>query len=67
MMYVIYHWQESNFESYKTIGVFSSQETALAAIESLKELPGFKDYPEGFGVDPYHVDQVYWASGFGSE
>jgi hypothetical protein len=27
-------------------------------------LPGFRDYPEGFHIDEYQLDQDQWREGF---
>jgi homoserine kinase type II len=61
-------------EDVKTIGVYSSKQTALDAIHRLKGQPGFKDAPElrdplhedqsdGFYLDEYRVDADHWAEG----
>lgn len=52
-------------ENYKTLGIFSSIEKAEAAIQLLKGKPGFKDYPDGFNIDRYEVDKIFWVDGFG--
>ena len=62
-------------EDVKIIGVYRSLDTALAAIDRVKEKPGFSDYPEivnpksnndfqGFHIDEYVVDQDHWEVGF---
>jgi hypothetical protein len=54
----------SDDEDVKFIGVYSSEASALAAIERLKKQPGFVDYPAGFGIDRYEIDQDQWSEGF---
>ena len=46
------------------IGVYSSDEEAKAAIERMKDKPGFADYPYGFEVCPYSLDRDHWTDGF---
>jgi hypothetical protein len=48
----------------KLLGVYSSQERALARIETAKHKPGFRDYPDGFMVDECVIDRDSWAEGF---
>jgi len=52
-------------EDAKLCGVFSTEDKANAAIARLSILPGFRDYPNGFSVDKYEIDEVCWAEGFG--
>ena len=48
----------------KVIGIYSSEELALAAIERTKALPGFSDEPHGFAIHRYEIDQDHWPRGF---
>jgi hypothetical protein len=45
------------------IGVYSTRANAEAAIERARLLPGFKDYPEFFIIDPYKLNEDHWTSG----
>ncbi len=61
---------DHHFE-YKQIGIFSSEENAQAAIQFIKNKPGFCDYPAGFTIkrrlyckNPHLLNKVYWADGF---
>jgi len=51
-------------EDVKIIGIYSSPESAEAAIERLRTQPGFRDHPNGFAIDPYPLDRDHWADGF---
>ena len=51
-------------EDEKLIGVYSSEANAKAAIERLKSMPGFRDYPEGFQIFDDVVDRDSWTEGF---
>lgn len=48
----------------KLIGAFSSEAKALAAIESLRQQPGFKAYPDGFVIEASELDTSQWSQGF---
>ena len=66
IVYVLQHLREDELsEDVKFIGVFSSKVKADSAIMELKCQPGFKDYPDGFSVDEYTVDELEWKEGFG--
>lgn len=41
------------------VGVYSSLAMVEAAKGRLRERPGFRDYPDGFRVDCYRVDEDY--------
>ena len=51
-------------EAVKFIGVYSSDAHARAAIERLRVQPGFCDWPDGFHVEPYTLDEDSWTEGF---
>ncbi|MFL6235847.1 MAG: serine kinase [Thermoanaerobaculia bacterium] len=62
-------------ESIKIIGVYSSRNAGLAAIERLKTQPGLSDFPRlidplidedvsGFYIDEYELDQDHWPDGW---
>jgi homoserine kinase type II len=65
-VYVLQHCYElDNTLEVKFIGVYSSDVSAKAAIERLKEVPGFSEHPaECFYIDKYHVDEDNWSEGF---
>ncbi len=46
------------------IGIYASEREALAAVEALKEKPGFSDYPDGFDVIPTKLGLTGWQDGF---
>ena len=66
IVYLLMHeWEsEDGCEHIKLIGVYSTEELAQAAIERLREQPGFKDYPEGFHIGKNKVDRTNWREGF---
>jgi homoserine kinase type II len=48
----------------KLIGVYTDEEEAKRAIGRVKGQPGFRDYPDGFIIDCYELNQDNWADGF---
>ena len=40
----------------KTIGIYSSEENAKAAIDRLRRQPGFSDWPESFFIHTHELD-----------
>lgn len=65
-VFVLHHVHEASNgdEDTKLIGVYSSEAEAKAAIERLKDQPGFRDHLEGFCVTPYELNQDEWREGF---
>ena len=62
-------------EEIKTIGVYSTKDSALSAVARLKDQPGFNDHPlaidpltsastSGFHIDQYAIDQDHWQEGY---
>lgn len=58
------HTFDDDEEDVKLIGVYSTRERAQEAIKRTSKLPGFCDAPEGFSIDPYILDEYYWAEGY---
>ena len=46
------------------IGIYASEADAAAAVEALKDKPGFRDYPEGFDIVPTRLGLTGWQDGF---
>jgi hypothetical protein len=75
-VYVLEHLHVLNGdeEDVKMIGVYRSREAGLAAIERLRNQPGFRDFPkliergnegpDGFYLNGHQLDQDSWAEGF---
>jgi hypothetical protein len=65
-VFVLHHtYGDSESETYKLLGVFSSEAAAQSAIQKYLPLPGFISYPDGFEITPYIVDENHWNEGFG--
>jgi len=61
-----YEREPCRCDEVKLIGVFPSHATALAAVETLSQQPGFREYPNGFHIDRYHLGSTQWQEGFGA-
>lgn len=65
-VYILSHIRnEDELDGYKIIGIFSSEVTARRALSTVKDKPGFRDHPNGFNVDGYELDKIFWGDGFG--
>ena len=56
--------REQEDDTELLIGVYASGQDANAAIERLKNKPGFADFPGGFQISPYEVNEDHWTEGF---
>ena len=69
-VYVLWHVYEltddfGKHDEEKLIGIYSTEEKARNAIQSHKDLEGFKDLPlECFEIHEYEVDRSSWNDGF---
>lgn len=65
-VYVVQHVarEDTLDEDVKFIGVYSSREKAERVVEKFKVKQGFSDFPDGFCIDAYRIDQDHWAEGF---
>ncbi len=71
------HVYDDGSEDIKLLGVYSSHQSALQAVERLRLVAGFRDFPDlvadlgagpaegsGFYLDKYLLDQDSWSEGF---
>ena len=69
------HIKKNACEDVKIIGIYSTREKALSAVEWAKLQPGFCDHPdiidpfmdentEGFYIDKYPLNKDCWVDGF---
>ncbi|WP_199560110.1 DUF7336 domain-containing protein [Sphingomonas psychrotolerans] len=65
-VYLLHHVREDDEyrEDAKLIGVYRSHASAKHAIDRLSSQPGFRDYPAGFEIGKYALDQDHWEEGF---
>jgi hypothetical protein len=68
-LFVVFHEHDTEIisDTSKLIGIYSSREKAMDAVVRYQQKPGFSDYPLGFSIDEYHVDEDYWKEGFITE
>ena len=58
------HEMPGGDEDTKLIGVYASRQLAEAARKRARQLPGFRESPEGFTIDRYELNKDHWAEGF---
>lgn len=65
-VYLLWLVQESvqGEDTELLIGVYRTEEDARAAIERLKNKPGFVRYPDGFQIHDRTVGEDSWIEGF---
>lgn len=69
-VHFLYHIDEKRVDGYhhgKLIGIYSTPEAAQAAIERLRDKPGFKDHPDRWRIHPRTLNRDSWARGFAKE
>jgi homoserine kinase type II len=64
MLYHTYGDEDEQADNRKLIGIFSDSEKARAALERVRDKPGFRDYPNGFEIFEEPVDILGWVDGF---
>ena len=55
---------EKLIDDEKFIGAYRTEEDAVAAIERLRNKPGFRHFPEGFQIVKYELNKDNWTEGF---
>lgn len=55
---------DESADDAKLIGTYTSREAAAAAIERLRNQPGFRDHPQGWDIQQYKLDDDHWEEGF---
>jgi hypothetical protein len=57
--------REEGEDTELLLGAYRTKESAGAAIEIVKDQPGFREYPKGFQVHEYELDKIAsWGEGF---
>jgi hypothetical protein len=51
-------------DEVKFIGVYATHADAEAAVERLRNQPGFRNWPEGSAIDAYDLGADHWVEGF---
>jgi hypothetical protein len=55
---------EDGHEDVKLIGVYTSEELAQAALERVRNQPGFQERPDGFVISEVRLDKDSWLEGY---
>ena len=63
-VYLLLH-VNPNTDHEKLIGVYSTRERASKTKQKYGSLPGFREFPDGYIIDEYRLDEDYWEEGFG--
>ena len=68
-VFVVHHeyLRYDDRDEIKLIGVYSTEAKAKSAIERLRALPGFSEYPDSFSVDCYPIDAEHWIEGLAQQ
>ena len=65
-VFIVHHVIE--LEDYEDevifIGVFTTIEKAQAAIDKIQNEPGFRDFKDGFSLEPHVLNRIGWLEGF---
>jgi hypothetical protein len=56
--------EEDLGDDVKLLGCYSRREIAEARIVRARELPGFRDEPDCFIIDPSVLDRDEWSTGY---
>ena len=51
-------------DEVKFIGAYATHDDAQAAIDRVRDQPGFRDWPDGFSIDEYELGIDHWTEGF---
>jgi len=64
-VFVVHHEYQryDDRDEIKLIGIYSTEAKAKSAIERLRVLPGFSEFPDGFSVDCYPLDADHMVEG----
>ena len=64
-VYLVSHeYEQWGRDEIKLIGVYATQADAEAAVDRLRDQPGFRDWPNGFSINPYELGRDGWTGGF---
>jgi hypothetical protein len=67
-VFILWHCHELRGDTdEKLIGVYRTREDAEAAIDRLKDKPGFRDVPDGFEIHDYVLGRDGWTEGYVSQ
>ncbi len=55
---------DEEYDDVKIVGVYSTENAAMAAIDRARLREGFRDEPDCFVASPYTLDEDSWTEGF---
>jgi len=58
------HEMPDGHDDDKLIGVYRNEDDARAAIDRLRDKPGFRELPEGFQYETYSLNRDGWTEGY---
>jgi hypothetical protein len=65
IVHVVFHTRVTPVgDEDRLIGVFELETFANEVVERLRGKPGFRDAPDGLGIDNYTLDEDGWREGF---
>ena len=64
IFFLQHNYEDDEYEIVTDIATYSSLEKAEEAVKKFRENPKFKDYPDGFNIDRYKIDESEWGEGF---
>lgn len=65
VVYMLWHvYERDDRDEQKFIGAYSTEDEAIAAVERLRNKPGFRDYPRGFQIHEVTLNRDGWTEGF---
>jgi hypothetical protein len=67
VVFLLWHVVEMDgLDDEKLIGVYRAEPDAKAAVERLRDKPGFADFRDGFQICPYELNRDHWTEGLKS-
>ena len=67
-VFLVWHDHQIEGESNeKLLGIFSSRLKAEQRVREAGGQLGFEDFPDGFTIDMYKLDESQWTDGFITE
>ena len=64
-VFLLWHVRKlAGADDEKLIGVYRAERDAKAAVERLRNKPGFANFPDGLQVCPYELNRDHWSDGF---
>jgi hypothetical protein len=58
------HERADGHDDEKLIGVYRNESDARAAIDRLRDKPGFREFPEGFKYETCLLNRDGWTEGY---